>query len=63
MNMEMSKREELSDGDLDGVNGGGIVAAVEKAWNWLWTPSEAAFHPTEACPQCFSSTGGGGARG
>lgn len=60
MNMEISKREELSDGELDGIHGGGLLA---RAWNWLWTPSEAAFHPTEACPQCFSPTGGGGARG
>jgi hypothetical protein len=60
MNIEMSKREELSDGELDGVNGGGIVETAQKVWRWLWTPSDEALHSAGAG---HSPTGGGGVRG
>jgi len=47
--------------ELEHVCGGGIVDTAKAVWDWIWTPSEAAYHPVEQCPQCF--TGGGGARG
>jgi hypothetical protein len=62
----------LNDRELDNVSGGNLIdrakalvdkaeTAVVNAWNSVWAPSEAAYHPVESCPQCF--TGGGGVRG
>lgn len=60
MNIEMSKREELSDGELDGVTGGGwfttglcyIGAAADKARQVIHNAAQSVADATSGSTTC-----------